>query len=120
MTSAGLPLIGLSTYREDASWGVWSQRADILHHEYADSVVAAGGRPSCYHRRPLTGPLRAVVARLDGVICGGADVDPGAMARTRTPGPPTGGPTGTRGRRCSSAPPTAPGSRSSESVAGCS
>ena len=45
MTSPGLPLIGLSTYREDASWGVWSQRADILHHEYADSVVAAGGVP---------------------------------------------------------------------------
>ena len=42
MSAPGLPLIGLSTYREKASWGVWSQRADILHHEYADSVVAAG------------------------------------------------------------------------------
>lgn len=78
MSAPGLPLIGLSTYREEASWGVWSQRADILHHEYADSVVAAGGVPVLLP--PATGDpaaADAVVARLDGlVICGGADVDP--------------------------------------------
>jgi putative glutamine amidotransferase len=71
-------VIGLSTYREEASWGVWSQRADLLHHEYADSVVAAGGAPVLLP--PATGDLdhaRAVVGRLDGlIICGGADLDP--------------------------------------------
>lgn len=77
MTSSS-PVIGLSTYREQASWGVWSQRADLLHHEYADSVVTAGGVPVLLP--PATGDpahAEAVVARLDGlVICGGADVDP--------------------------------------------
>ena len=72
------PVIGLTTYREEATWGVWSQRADLLHHEYADSVVAAGGVPVLLP--PATGSAdhaRAVVARLDGlVVSGGADVDP--------------------------------------------
>jgi putative glutamine amidotransferase len=72
------PVIGLTTYREEASWGVWSQRADLLHDEYADSVVAAGGAPVLLP--PATaepGHALAVVARLDGlIISGGADVDP--------------------------------------------
>ena len=42
---APIPLIGLTTYREQAAWGVWEQRADLLHSEYADAVVAAGGVP---------------------------------------------------------------------------
>lgn len=79
MTAAvSTPLIGLTTYREEATWGVWSQRADLLHHEYADQVVAAGGVPVLLP--PATADpahARAVVARLDGlVVCGGADVDP--------------------------------------------
>lgn len=73
-----LPVIGLTTYREEASWGVWSQRADLLHHEYADSVVAAGGVPVLLP--PATdgaAHARSVVARLDGlIVSGGADVDP--------------------------------------------
>ena len=36
-----LPLIGLTTYREQARWGVWDQRADVLQVEYADAVVRA-------------------------------------------------------------------------------
>ncbi len=81
MTGAAttLPVIGLSTYREETSWGVWSQHADVLHREYADSVVAAGGVPVLLP--PATADARhaeAVVGRLDGlVISGGADVDPG-------------------------------------------
>ncbi|HQR25649.1 MAG TPA: gamma-glutamyl-gamma-aminobutyrate hydrolase family protein [Nocardioides sp.] len=72
------PLIGLTTYREDAEWGVWSQRADILHSEYADTVVAAGGAPVLLP--PASddpGVAAAVVGRLDGlVVSGGADVEP--------------------------------------------
>jgi putative glutamine amidotransferase len=71
------PLIGLSTYREQARWGVWDQPADILPTTYADSVQRAGGVPVLL---PPVEPSSAadVVARLDGlVITGGADVDPG-------------------------------------------
>ncbi len=75
---AVLPVIGLTTYREEASWGVWRQRADLLHHEYADSVVAAGGVPVLLP--PASDDARhaaAVVSRLDGlIVSGGADVDP--------------------------------------------
>jgi len=72
------PLIGLSSYREHASWGVWSQGADLLPASYSDSIVRAGGVPVLLppaSRDPDA--AAAVVARIDGlVITGGADVDP--------------------------------------------
>ncbi len=71
------PLIGLSTYREQARWGVWDQPADLLPTSYADSVDRAGGVPVLL---PPIDPTTAVAAmsRLDGlVVTGGADVDPG-------------------------------------------
>ena len=72
------PVIGLTTYREQARWGVWDGRADVLHAQYADAVLAAGGVPVLLP--PASGSdhaARAVVARLDGlVVSGGADVDP--------------------------------------------
>jgi len=73
------PLIGLTTYRERAQWGVWDQPADLLPVMYADAIVRAGGVPVLLP--PATGDAdaaAAAVARLDGlVVCGGADVDPG-------------------------------------------
>ncbi len=73
-----LPLIGLSSYREPARWGVWQQSADLLPSVYADAINRAGGVPVLLP--PASDdPDRAaaVVARLDGlVISGGADVDP--------------------------------------------
>lgn len=71
------PLIGLSTYREQARWGVWDQPADLLPTTYADAVTRAGGVPVLL---PPQAPANAaaVVGRLDGlVVTGGADVDPG-------------------------------------------
>ena len=70
------PLIGLTTYRETARWGVWDQRADVLPAQYAEAVVACGGVPVLLPPQPDDGAA-AVVARLDGlVVCGGADVEP--------------------------------------------
>jgi putative glutamine amidotransferase len=72
------PVIGLTTYREEAAWGVWHQRADLLHTEYADTVVAAGGVPVLLP--PATDDpeaAAALIARIDGlVVSGGADLDP--------------------------------------------
>lgn len=71
------PLIGLSTYRESARWGVWDQRADLLPSQYAEAVVACGGVPVLLPPQPQQ-HAPAVVDRLDGlVVSGGADVDPG-------------------------------------------
>jgi putative glutamine amidotransferase len=73
------PLIGLSSYREQASWGAWKQSADLLPSDYAQAVEAAGGTPVILPpSTPYAEAASAVVARLDGlVISGGADVAPG-------------------------------------------
>jgi putative glutamine amidotransferase len=82
------PLIGLTTYREQAAWGVWDQRADLLPTQYASAVEETGGVPVLLPPVGQPGAADAVVARLDGlVISGGADVDPeryGADAHPRT------------------------------------
>jgi putative glutamine amidotransferase len=72
------PLIGLTSYREEARWGVWHQAADLLPVMYADAIVRAGGVPVVLP--PATDDAdaaAAVVGRIDGlVVSGGADVDP--------------------------------------------
>lgn len=84
------PVIGLTTYREQAAWGVWDQPADLLPSQYADAVAATGGLPVLLPPVTGTGAADAVVARLDGlVVTGGADVDParyGAEPHPRTAG----------------------------------
>ena len=73
-----VPIIGLTTYREDARWGVWDQRADLLPAQYAEAVIACGGVPVLLPPVSTPGAADVAVARLDGlVISGGADVDPG-------------------------------------------
>ncbi len=72
------PVIGLTTYREQAAWGVWQQPADLLPTQYADAVRSTGGIPVLLPPVAEPGAADEVVARLDGlVISGGADVDPG-------------------------------------------
>lgn len=84
------PVIGLSTYRERAAWGVWDQPADVLPSQYAVAVEATGGVPVLLPPTAGVGAADAVVARIDGlVISGGADVDPArydAAAHARTAG----------------------------------
>ncbi|HEY4630742.1 MAG TPA: gamma-glutamyl-gamma-aminobutyrate hydrolase family protein [Blastococcus sp.] len=68
------PLIGITTYREQARWGTWDVPAILLPASYADAVAEAGGEPVLLP----TGAISAeVVRRLDGlVMAGGADIDP--------------------------------------------
>jgi anthranilate synthase component 2/putative glutamine amidotransferase len=77
------PLIGITTYREQAQWGTWHVPAVLLPAAYADAVAAAGGEPVLLP----TGAVSAeVVARLDGlVLAGGADVDPARYDRPAGP-----------------------------------
>lgn len=95
MTARIPPVIGISAYREEAAWGVWRQRADLLHVEYADWVSEVGGAPVLLPAAvggtvAVDDRARAVVRRLDGlIIAGGADVDParyGADPDPRTRG----------------------------------
>jgi anthranilate synthase component 2/putative glutamine amidotransferase len=77
------PLIGISTYREQARWGTWHVPAVLLPASYADAVAEAGGEPVLLP----TGAISAeVVARLDGLImAGGADVDPARYGQEAGP-----------------------------------
>jgi len=88
VTATPGPVIGLTTYREDAAWGVWHQRADLLPAQYAVAVTSCGGVPVLLPPVDAPQAAAAVVARLDGlVVSGGADVDParyGAEAHPRT------------------------------------
>ena len=78
------PLIGLSTYREQARWGSWDQSADLLPSSYAHAVETAGGLPVLLpppggydDAALLSEAAQAVVRRLDGlIVTGGADVHP--------------------------------------------
>jgi anthranilate synthase component 2/putative glutamine amidotransferase len=83
------PVIGITTYRETAAWGVWHRHADLLGAGYADAVVAAGGAPVLLPPVPATA-LDALSA-LDGlVLAGGADVQPQCYGAAPDPatGPP--------------------------------
>lgn len=72
------PIIGISTYRQPASWSSWEGvPADLLPTAYANSVTEAGGIPMLIP--PVDSPAAAelIVSRLDGlIISGGADVNP--------------------------------------------
>ena len=71
------PLIGLSAYREQARWGVWDTRADLLPSVYSWAIEEAGGVPVLLPASSGPEAAEAVVARLDGLaISGGADVAP--------------------------------------------
>ena len=79
------PLIGISTYREQARWGAWDVPAALLHASYPDAVFAAGGEPVLL---PTGSGTAEIVARLDGlVLAGGADVGPAHYGSA--PGPHT-------------------------------
>ena len=68
------PLIGISTYREQARWGTWDVPAVLLPTAYAEAVATVGGEPVLL---PTGATSDAVVRHLDGlVLAGGADVEP--------------------------------------------
>ncbi|HVC69785.1 MAG TPA: gamma-glutamyl-gamma-aminobutyrate hydrolase family protein [Acidimicrobiales bacterium] len=90
MVPGRTPLIGVTTYRQQAVWGPWQRSAALLPTSYVDCVAAAGGRPLLLP--PSEGPggddLSAtdVVAVLDGlVLVGGGDVDPACYGAVPDP-----------------------------------
>jgi len=87
------PVIGITTYEDQASWRGWAARAAILPYVYVDAVRRSGGRAVLLPPGGDDAEASATVADLDGlVITGGPDIDPvryGASRHPRTQAPVT-------------------------------
>jgi gamma-glutamyl-gamma-aminobutyrate hydrolase PuuD len=75
------PIIGVTTYHQQAAWGPWDRLAAVLPATYVDTVAAAGGCPVLLS--PSAGGVSvdaaasSVVRKLDAlVLVGGGDIDP--------------------------------------------
>ena len=69
------PVIGITSYAEQAQWGVWDAPAALIPMAYVESVERAGGRPLLVP--PSEGAVEETLDALDGLVfSGGADLDP--------------------------------------------
>jgi putative glutamine amidotransferase len=88
MPSARRPVVGITSYVEQARWGVWDVPAVLLPYRYAERVAEAGGRPVVLP--PSADGVDDVLDRLDAVVfAGGSDLEPslyGQQAHPETTG----------------------------------
>ncbi|MFK4791071.1 gamma-glutamyl-gamma-aminobutyrate hydrolase family protein [Microbacterium sp. ZW T5_56] len=85
--SERIPVIGITTYRQSATWGTWpGVDADLLPAAYARAVEEAGGAPVLLPPVADAAMAAAVADRLDGIIvAGGADVSPSRYGQEPDP-----------------------------------
>jgi len=73
------PIIGITSYAQEAHWGAWTLPAALLPLAYIRSVDQAGGRPLLVP--PVGEGIEETLDALDGLILsGGADIDPSAYS----------------------------------------
>ena len=84
---AARPIIGVTSYLEPASMGVWNVTAVVLPTSYVDPIVAAGGDIVVLPPQQVS-PV-TVSRMLDGIdglcVSGGYDVDPAAYGQSPHP-----------------------------------
>ena len=69
------PVVGITTYAQEASWGVWRLPAALVPLEYVDAVERAGGRPMLIP--PSEDGIDETLNAVDAIVfSGGADVAP--------------------------------------------
>lgn len=87
LSGSSMPVIGLTTYLEQAKQGVWDVRAAFLPQQYFDAVSASGGVAVLLP--PQSAPDAAAAAVLDGldglILTGGLDVQPELYGAPRHP-----------------------------------
>ena len=79
------PIIGVTTYLEQAQTGVWDTQASFLPKVYFNAVNLAGGIAVLLPPQPVNDEIaHAVLDRLDGlIVAGGKDVDPARYGQER-------------------------------------
>ncbi len=87
MTSAASPLIGVTSYREHASMGVWNTESVFLPLTYAQPIITAGATVVVLPPQPVnTAAVERVLDGIDGLaVSGGYDVDPALYGREAHP-----------------------------------
>jgi len=69
------PIVGITSYAQEASWGAWVLPAALVPLSYVQSVEQAGGRALVIP--PANDGVEETLDAIDGlVLSGGADVDP--------------------------------------------
>jgi putative glutamine amidotransferase len=69
------PVIGITSYAQEASWGVWRLPAALIPLDYVDAIDRAGGRALVIP--PAEDGVSETLDALDAIVfSGGADVDP--------------------------------------------
>jgi putative glutamine amidotransferase len=69
------PVIGITTYAEQARWGVWDVATALAPMSYVSAVTSAGGRPLLVP--PSEDAVEETLDALDGLLfSGGSDLDP--------------------------------------------
>lgn len=78
LSASNQPVIGITTYRQQAKTGVWDVDAAFLHSGYIESVSRAGGIAVLLPPQPASADVaNRVLDGLDGLIfAGGRDVNP--------------------------------------------
>jgi putative glutamine amidotransferase len=81
------PVVGLTTYLQQAQTGVWDVRASFLPAMYVEGVTRAGGIATLLPPQPVDQAIAGrVLDGLDGlVLTGGRDVDPASYGQDRDP-----------------------------------
>ncbi len=86
-----VPLIGLTSYAEDARWAVWQGKAAVVGWVYVEAIHRAGGRALLIPPTELG--IAETLDAIDAlVLAGGNDIDPAAYgalphAETQEPQP---------------------------------
>ena len=84
----GRPVVGITTYVEQAAWGPWQLPAALIPYDYVRAIERAGARALLVP--PSEEGVEETLDALDGILfSGGADLDPeayGAEAHPETNG----------------------------------
>ena len=76
------PVIGITSYAQEASWGVWRLPAALIPLAYVDAIEQAGGRAVVIP--PAEEDVEETLDALDAIVfSGGADVDPARYGADR-------------------------------------